>query len=198
MYIYPFQKNFTHLLKTTQYITSTNQPNQIPAATNKSRFHTLRRSKCSWRSEFHRSTKMRCNKQVAKTRQCTSSFQQFMGEVGGRLNFKQLLMATRNPVDSLVEVGSLSHYLQVFYKCFIHPRWWRISSIHRIVTSTQTHITWCVFWCLFVPCWKKRMAEKWMGPKDYVDYFEIPTIKRMEDVLVKKKYGNMQQYVCET
>ena len=31
-----------------------------------------------------------------------------------------LLMATRNPGNSAVEVGSLSHYFNVF---FLHPRW---------------------------------------------------------------------------
>ena len=39
-----------------------------------------------------------------------------------------LLMATRNPANSPVEVGSLSHYLQGF----IHPTWlFGISSISR-------------------------------------------------------------------
>ena len=39
---------------------------------------------------------------------------------GSRLvNTVELLMATRNPVNSPVEVGSLSHYLQGF----LHPRW---------------------------------------------------------------------------
>ena len=40
-----------------------------------------------------------------------------------------LLMATRNPVNSPVEVGSLSHYLQRF----MHARWlFRISSINNM------------------------------------------------------------------
>ena len=40
-----------------------------------------------------------------------------------------LLMATRNPANSPVEVGSLSHYLQRF----MHPRWlFRISSINNM------------------------------------------------------------------
>ena len=30
-----------------------------------------------------------------------------------------LLMATRNPVNSPVEVGSLSHYLQGFHTCWL-------------------------------------------------------------------------------
>ena len=33
---------------------------------------------------------------------------------------EKLLMATRNPVNSPVEVGSLSHYLHGFGQ---HPRW---------------------------------------------------------------------------
>ena len=46
-----------------------------------------------------------------------------VGELIKLVALNILMMATRNPVNSPVEVGSLSH-------CgFIHPRWCRISSI---------------------------------------------------------------------
>ena len=44
----------------------------------------------------------------------------------------ELLMVTRNPVNSPVEVGSLFHYLQGF----IQVRWlFGMSSINRIISS---------------------------------------------------------------
>ena len=42
-----------------------------------------------------------------------------VGELIKLVALNILMMATRNPVNSPVEVGSLSHYLQGF----IHPRW---------------------------------------------------------------------------
>ena len=59
------------------------------------------------------------------------------------------VMATRNPVNSPVEVGSLSHHLQGFIW------WWRISSIiHRIMVHQQIQ-------SYLVDICKTSLSPKW-------------------------------------
>ena len=53
-------------------------------------------------------------------------------------------MATRNPVNSPVEVGTLSHYFQGFK----HPGWCKMSSINSIPKNMSLPI--CTFFNLRV------------------------------------------------
>ena len=156
IYIIPIY-SFTRLSKrkTTQQLQPTIPiKSHQPPATKST--HTLRRSKCSWRSEFHRSTKMRCNKQVAKTRQCTSSWRNWWKwvKLGGRLDFKQLLM-----------VVYTIHYIftSVLYipgGAGFHPT----ESLQVLMSPDEFFV--------FVGSLLKKnnaMPKKWMGPKYWVD-----------------------------
>ena len=59
----------------------------------------------------------------------------------------------RNPVNSPVEIGSLSHYLQGF----IHPRWCKISAINSIHASEM---------CILQPCSDLPfLPESWFSGK---------------------------------
>ena len=64
----------------------------------------------------------------------------------------------KSGINSPVEVGSLSHYLQGF----IHPRWCRISSINSILPSIHgvfddwINVGW---WC----CWWKKSGDHHLG-----------------------------------
>ena len=78
------------------------------------------------------------------------------------------LMATRNPVNSPVELGSISHYL----KGFIHPRWCRISEPSTLSRKDGlgdegwqhgfVEKWWTYFRYLGKDGWWERREDKWI------------------------------------
>ena len=71
----------------------------------------------------------------------------------------------RNPVNSPVEVGSLSHHLQGF----VHPSWCRIASINSSLSNKKRHDLSNMQW------WKKSRKNMYMKPYDQLEKLTIST-----------------------
>ena len=128
---------------------------------------------------------MRCNKQVAKTRQCTSSWRNWWKWVkfGGRLDFKQLLMVVYTII-----------YLQVFYT----------SQVVQDFFHQQNHCKYSChlmcFSCLWVPCWKKTTQGQKKDGSQKLGGLVGDSNKKWVCIYIicKNDQTCIDRYICET